>query len=85
MVGNFAHWIHKDQEGDLWIATWGDGISRYDQKTGAFTNYSHEESNPQSLASNNVCSIYVDSKGLVWAATDGGVSRFNPKTKKFVN
>lgn len=84
LTGNFAHWIHEDQDGALWIATWGDGISRYDPESGEFTNYHHEESNPQSLGSDNVWSLYVDRKGLVWAATDGGLSKFNPATEIFV-
>jgi len=28
LCGNFAHWIHEDLDGALWIATWGDGVSR---------------------------------------------------------
>ncbi|MDM8525110.1 two-component regulator propeller domain-containing protein [Desulfococcaceae bacterium HSG8] len=82
--GNFAHWIHEDQSGALWIATWGDGISRYDPASGKFTNYYHEEADPQSLGSNNVWSLYVDRKALLWAATDGGLSKFNPETETFV-
>jgi PAS domain S-box-containing protein len=82
--GNFAHWIHEDQEGSLWISTWGDGVSRYDPKTGNFTNYRHEENNPQSLGSNNVWSLFVDSKGIVWAATDGGLTKLDPKTGSII-
>ncbi|MCP4545214.1 MAG: PAS domain S-box protein [bacterium] len=85
LCGNFAHWILEDQIGNLWIATWGDGISRYDLKTGNFTNYYHEESNPESLVSDFVWSIYVDGKGMVWATTDDGLSRLNPETGSCVN
>lgn len=85
LSGNFAHWIQEDQTGALWIATWGDGISRYDPKSDKFTNYRHEESNPQSLASDSVWSLYVDRKGRVWAATDGGLSIFDPETETFVS
>lgn len=82
--GNFAHWIHEDQSGALWIATWGDGVSKYDPISGKFTNYYYDEADPQSLGSNNVWSLCVDRKGLVWAATDGGLSKFNPDTETFV-
>jgi len=85
LTGNFAHWIHEDETGALWIATWGDGISKYDPKLDKFTNYQYNENNPQSLASNNVWSLFVDSKGFVWAATDNGLSKLNPKTKKIVH
>ncbi len=85
LTGNFAHWIHEDQTGALWIATWGDGISRYDPKFDKFTNYNHIKNNPQSIASNNVWSLFVDSNGFVWAATDDGLSKLNPETKTFVH
>ena len=85
ITGNFAHWIREDKSGDLWISTWGDGISRYDPKSDKFANYYNEENNPQSIASNNVWSLYVDSKGLVWAATDDGLSKLDPAGNTFVN
>ncbi len=85
LVGDFAHWIQEDREGSLWISTWGDGISKYDPRLDKFTNYRHDETDPQSLASNNVWSLFVDSKGLVWSATDNGISILNPQTRTFVN
>ncbi|MCP3953070.1 MAG: PAS domain S-box protein [Desulfobacterales bacterium] len=84
LPGNFAHWLHADKKGALWIATWGDGISRYDPRRDQFTNYVHAESDPQSVGSNNVWSLFVDRSGRVWAATDGGLSKLNPETGKFV-
>jgi len=83
LTGNFAHWIHEDQSGVLWIATWGDGISAYDPKNDTFTNYYHQENNPQSISSNNVWSLFVDSHGFVWAATDNGLSKLEPEKKTF--
>ena len=85
LVGNFAHWIQEDRDGSLWISTWGDGISKYDPKLDKFTNFRHDETNPQSLASNNVWSLFADSKGFIWSATDNGVSILNPKTGTFTN
>jgi len=85
LTGNFAHWIHEDAADNLWIATWGDGISKYDPRLDKFTNYQHEKNNPQSITSNNVWSLFVDSKRFVWAATDNGLSKLNPETKTFVH
>jgi len=83
--GNFVHWIQEDQEGNLWIATWGDGISRYDPRTGHFTNYFHEENNPQSLGSDFVWSLFIDSEGFVWTTTDNGLGKLDPTTGLCVN
>ncbi len=85
IIGNFAHWIEEDRNGALWIATWGDGISRYDLKTDEFTNFYHDKNNPQSLSSNNVWSLFLDRSGFVWAATDDGLSKLNLEANVFVH
>jgi signal transduction histidine kinase/streptogramin lyase len=46
--------------------------------------YVHSESDPSSIGGNIVRSLSLDSNGFIWAATwDGGVSQFDPNTKRF--
>ncbi|MBK9735968.1 MAG: hypothetical protein IPO92_13820 [Saprospiraceae bacterium] len=59
-----------DQEGDLWISTWGKGLFRVpkgalDEKTGkidSYQQYIHDENNPGSIPGNNLQQVMVDSK-----------------------
>ena len=72
--------------GDLWIATWGDGLIYFDTKAQLSWTYKHEPNNPESLGSDNVLAICLDPSGYLWLATYGdGLSMYNPITKKFKN
>ena len=62
-----------DKNGNLWFATFGGGVSRYDGK--AFTNYT----TTLGLISNLATNILEDEDGNVWIGTFGGVSRYNGK------
>jgi len=85
ITGNFAHWICEDPKGYLWIATWGDGISRYDPLSDTFTNFIHQDNDLNSIVSNNVWSVYVDSRSQIWAGTENGLSKLDPETGSFIN
>ena len=55
-----------DNEGNIWFATQGGGVSKYDGNS--FVSYTTE----QGLASNNVLSIAEDNSGNLWFGTYGG-------------
>ncbi len=67
---------------ELWIGTLG-GISVYKSKTDDFENFSQDPSNPNSLSSKDIRSIYRRSDGKLIIATSIGLSIFNDKTRKF--
>jgi signal transduction histidine kinase len=46
----------------------------------------HDPNNPNSLSSNNVKSICLDSKGIMWIGTfDGGLNRYDSATGRFAH
>ncbi len=63
-----------DKSGNLWVATNGGGVSRYDGKS--FTNYT----TTVGLVSNWATNILEDEDRNVWIATGGGVSKYNGKS-----
>ena len=74
----FVYDIIEDNDGRIWIATYGNGIFTYDVRSGKWNNYLHNPSDQASLVSNKVISLCLDDRGKVWAGTeDGGLSRFN--------
>ncbi|MCM1312035.1 MAG: response regulator [Bacteroides sp.] len=76
--------IMQEGNGDIWFATMGNGVVRYDAKNGKYIKYNHEKDNAASLSSTSVSSIMQDSKGNIWFSTDrGGVCRYNRKTNDF--
>jgi ligand-binding sensor domain-containing protein len=63
--------ILESDDGTLWFATWGGGVSIY--KDGAWTTYTTSNG----LAANDVTSIYKASGEVMWFGTSGGgVSRY---------
>ncbi|MEO1052459.1 MAG: two-component regulator propeller domain-containing protein [Bacteroidota bacterium] len=64
----------EDQFGNLWFATQGGGLSKFNGIT--FENYTEREG----LSSNFVRDVIADQKGNIWAATANGVSLFDGKT-----
>lgn len=76
--------IYQDKSGELWFATMGSGLWKYNPEQNMFKRYTHERDNPHSLSSNSVSSIMQDSKGRVWISTDrGGICRYNAETDDF--
>jgi serine phosphatase RsbU (regulator of sigma subunit) len=57
-----------DSEGNIWFATQGGGVSKYDGKS--FITYTTE----QGLANNTVRSIAEDKSGNLWFGTDQGLN-----------
>ena len=69
LAGSEVHSVFEDRDGNLWFATFFDGVSRYDGHR--FTTFAAEDG----LAGNQGRSIWQDAQGVLWVATTGGVSR----------
>ncbi len=77
--------------GDLWIGTWGGGVSRLrlalpgilppdPARLSIMDTYVHDSANPNSLSDNNVWAILKASDGLLWFGTADGLDRYDPAT-----
>ena len=66
--------IIEDMKGNIWIATMGEGVYRFNGKT--FANFTATDG----LISNVVFSILEDKDGNLWFGTSNGVSRYNGKS-----
>ncbi len=75
--------LAQDSSGMVWIGTVGQGIYRFDPKTGAFRNFVHQLADPASLSSDIVVKILIDRSGAMWLATWNGLGRFNQQDGRF--
>ncbi|MCB0706796.1 MAG: response regulator [Saprospiraceae bacterium] len=80
---SYVEYLYVAKDGTLWLGTWGGGLSAFDQKTEVFTNYHHEQGNPESLSDDFISEITEDGQGYLWVATQHGLSRLDRKTGKF--
>lgn len=75
--------ILEDENGLLWICTLGNGVFTLDQNTGLIRNFRANFKSRDSLPNNMVNGQFKDSRGNLWFATEGGLSKYDPRVKKF--
>lgn len=82
--------IMEDRQKNLWIATEDKGLTkltRTSEKSDVFKSvrYVHIEGKDDSLISNRLYSLAEDNSGMIWIATNLGLSRLNPKDNTVKN
>lgn len=71
-------------DGDrLWIGTHGDGLFRYNIKTGATRHYTHSDSRTKTLSDNDVLSLCKAHNGEIHIGTRMGLCTYNEKLDNF--
>lgn len=81
---NYIYDILEDNDGDIWVASLGNGVFCYNPGTGKTVHYTHNANDSTSLSSNSVSSILMASDGNLWFSTDrGGICCLNKSTGKF--
>ncbi len=74
----------EDFQGNMWIGTYGGGISFYTDIGENFMHYKHITNNENSLANNNV-NVFCEYEDDIWIGTEGGLSRFSGISNTFIN
>src|SRR3954471_19604323 len=73
--GYMFHGAIRDKAGNLWFATTGKGVYRYDAASKVLSNLTEEDG----LCSNNVSSIVEDKAGNLWFNSEHGVCRYDAR------
>ena len=69
-------------ENILWIDSYA-GLIRLNTINGSVNRFNQDKNNPNSLASNQIHRIMKDRSGVLWLATEKGLSFFSLKSTKF--
>lgn len=72
--------IVEDQFGFIWIAT-QDGLNRYDGYD--FKVYKSKRGDSSSIPNRAIRELFIDSKGRLWLATEGGIAIYNRESDNF--
>ena len=75
--------IYTDHFGNMWIGTNGEGLKKYDIKTGKFHTYLSQTQNISSLSSDYITSIFQDNLNNLWIGTLNGLEKYNPRKNNF--
>ncbi len=90
---NTVNSIAEDQFGNLWLgetnwfgSSYGLGLDKFTPKTGKFTHYTNDSTNPNSLSDNLVISVFRDNSEILWFGTSvGGINKLDTKFRKFAH
>lgn len=74
--------IKQDKQGNIWFATQGKGLLRFNPTSGKWKTYNCNDKTP-GLPNNIVNSIAFDEKGMMWVGTSGGLCKYNAQTDSF--
>lgn len=75
---NYISTIFEDNNGFLWLGTNGEGLNKFDPIKGTIEHFTVKES----IAENEIFSILQDHDKNLWIATEKGICKFNPQSKK---
>ncbi len=76
--------IVEDPSGDLWLGTVGQGLKRFDPRTGRVVrSYTHLDSDPDSLSDDLIEGLRFDGRGRLWASTWNGFEEFDVAGEHF--
>lgn len=75
--------LHRGRDGVLWAATMGMGLVRIDETGGSFS--IRRFMTKEGMVNDYAYGILEDDDGCLWISTNGGLSRFDPRTAEFRN
>lgn len=80
---SFVDDIIEDKNGNIWIATRGEGVWR-NTPDGKWKNYRNDGTNASSLVGDRITRIYIDRNGELWFCEEGaGICRYVPDKDGF--
>lgn len=84
--GVFVYQVLETSDGDLWFATYADGLYRHEIGSGRWIHYktSEDRDDTKCISSDNITGVFEDSQHRLWVMTlGGGFCLFHPKDETF--
>jgi ligand-binding sensor domain-containing protein/signal transduction histidine kinase len=80
---NSVFGINKDLDGSILVGTIGGGLLFLNADGTTNANYYHSKTDPFSISSNNIWTIYRDKAGIIWIGTDNGLDYYKEDLMRF--
>jgi two-component system sensor histidine kinase ChiS len=78
---NLIDHVYLDDDGILWLGTYGAGVERFDTRTRKVTHrFRHEAGNPSSLSQDRVIHLMEDDYEQIWIGTEDGLNVLDKNT-----
>ena len=86
LVLDGAGTLFIDSRHRLWVGSWGEGLSLYDQNMSLIAYFKHDPANDKSLGSDMIQTVFEDSQGDIWIGTNGGgLALYQEQTQSFIS
>ncbi len=69
--------ILPNKDGSIWLGHWGDGVQKWDSRTGNYTRYFADSTKFSDLPDGRITYLYRDSAGTFWISAVNGLFRSN--------
>jgi ligand-binding sensor domain-containing protein/signal transduction histidine kinase len=74
----------EDDQGRLWLGSFGAGLLRYDREDQRFIRYRNNPADPESIADNSIVALFKDREGNIWTGLHGnGPNHFSTRLARF--
>jgi len=83
LPASLTYTLLVDRDNRIWTGGISTGLIVYDQESGRFRHWMHDEGQSSSLASNEVWSLAQTTDGSLWVATEDGLDRMLPDESGF--
>jgi len=80
--GGSVRSILEEEDGSLWLGTWGDGLLKMDPQMNVVRRFCPDSTNIDCLSDARVRIIRKDSSGNLWIGTSGGLNYMDLSAKK---
>lgn len=77
--------LREDENGTLWISSYGGGVYYYNENTGKKGHLTYLSGKQNGLINNYVNGIFEDKNKQFWFTTEGGLSKYDPRLNRFTN
>jgi signal transduction histidine kinase/ligand-binding sensor domain-containing protein/DNA-binding response OmpR family regulator len=84
---NWINIVYCDREGTIWAGTNAGGLDKIrpsvEEGQYIFTHYRHNPADASSISSNDILSVYEDSRGRLWIGTASGLNLMDREEESF--
>jgi diguanylate cyclase (GGDEF)-like protein len=81
--GSYVRALLAARDGRIWIGFFSGGLSVLDPASGSITRYRHDDRDAATLSNDHVEGLAEDPSGKIWVASNGGLDRLDPRTRRF--
>lgn len=85
MQQHYVSDITEDASGQIWFATYINGVYCFNPRTKELKNYNYNPEDPSSICHYKITSMFLDSDNRLWFASESkGICMFDKATAKFI-